>query len=60
MYYEDSINVYHFIARVAYQLAQALHIDVHEYTYWHIHIDTTPNKNAEGSHPWCSIFQANV
>ncbi len=27
--YEDSINVYRFIARVAYQLAQALHIDLH-------------------------------
>ncbi len=28
--YEDSINVYSFIERVAYQLAQALDIDLHE------------------------------
>ncbi len=28
--YEDSINVYRFITRVAYWLAQALHIDLHE------------------------------
>ncbi len=28
--YEDSINVYHFIARVAYRLAQTLHINLHE------------------------------
>ncbi len=27
---EDSINVYRFIARVAYRLAQALHINLHE------------------------------
>ncbi len=36
--YEDSFNVYSFIPRVAYQLAQALCIDLRELTYWHIHI----------------------
>ncbi len=28
--YENSINIYRFIARVAYKLAQALHINLHE------------------------------
>ncbi len=27
--YEDSVNVYSFVARVAYRLAQALYLDVH-------------------------------
>ncbi len=42
--YEDSINVYRFIARVAYQLAQAIYIDVCKHTHWNINIDTTSNK----------------
>ena len=44
-FWQDSINVYSFIARVAYQLAQALYIDMREHTFWHSHIDTTPKIN---------------
>ncbi len=28
--YDDSIDIYHFIARIVYELAQAVHINLHE------------------------------
>ncbi len=34
--YENSVNIYSFIARVAYQLLQALYIDLHEHSFFRV------------------------